>query len=116
MDFDRLDELLKESGLSRAFLATKLNRKRSIFTDWKNNKSKPSDEQLKVIADTLDVSIDYLIGKTDIKKDPAETGSLDETDKIALALLNRLTPDEKKRALEYLDLLLSQAKYRKDKK
>ena len=38
---------------------------------WETNKRVPKHETLLKISDFFDVSVDYLLGKTDIKKAPA---------------------------------------------
>lgn len=39
---------------------------------WETNKRVPKHETLLKISDFFDVSVDYLLGKTDIKKAPVE--------------------------------------------
>jgi transcriptional regulator with XRE-family HTH domain len=59
-------DLIKKSGLTekKVLLDTGINT--SFFSDWKNNRLKnPSIDKIKAIANYLDVSVDYLLGRTD---------------------------------------------------
>lgn len=62
--------LLKEKGLKQKYLFEQIGKSPVLFNDWKNGKSKPTDEVLKNIADVLDTTPEYLLGKTDRKSKP----------------------------------------------
>ena len=62
--------LLKEKGLKQKYLFEQIGKSPVLFNDWKNGKSKPTDEVLKNIADVLDTTPEYLLGKTDRKSTP----------------------------------------------
>lgn len=67
--------LLKEKGLKQKYLFEQIGKSPVLFNDWKNGKSKPTDEVLKNIADVLDTTPEYLLGKTDRKeKTPRKRG------------------------------------------
>lgn len=70
--------LLKEKGLKQKYLFEQIGKSPVLFNDWKNGKSKPTDEVLKNIADVLDTTPEYLLGKTEQKEKPAEDGGLGE--------------------------------------
>ena len=59
----------KETGIATATLS-----------DWKNGKSAPKTDKLQKIANYFDVSIDYLLGKTDIKKPPTQNVQEDDVE------------------------------------
>lgn len=65
---ERLKSLRKEKGLEAQYVAEKLNVAKSTYSGYENNKSKPSFEILESIAMLFDVSVDYLLGRTDVKK------------------------------------------------
>lgn len=61
------------------------------------------------IADYLDVSVDYLLGRTDIKKEkPLSYQELSDDEKIEANRLLSLTDEEMKQLWNYVDFLLSQ--------
>ena len=63
--FDRFEELRKERGITKTFIAKQLGRGPSLCQSWKDGKATPSPEQLKFVADILGVTPDYLMGETD---------------------------------------------------
>lgn len=63
---NRIKEQLKNLGLNGKDLAKLLGLKKSPLTDWKNEKSKPTLEQILIICDNFAISADYLLfGKRD---------------------------------------------------
>lgn len=60
--FDRLKEVMEEKSVSRYRLVKALPIYDSYFTNWKNGKS-PNMLTLVMLADYLDTSIDYLVGR-----------------------------------------------------
>ena len=56
-----LKEARKEAGLSQEQLAEKICVSRSAIAKWETDKGMPDINNLKVIAQLLDVSIDYLL-------------------------------------------------------
>ncbi len=71
MFIDRLDEILKIRRMSGAELSKKLGLSSSNYSYWKKGKN-PNTEILKKIADILDVSADWLLGRENAL-DPEET-------------------------------------------
>lgn len=61
----RLRELRKAKGLTQTELGEKVGVKQNTFTNWENGKREPSFEKLFLLAEYLDTSTDYLLGKTD---------------------------------------------------
>ena len=58
--------LLKEAKRNAAKMSVELGLSNSFMTDMKRRDAMPSAENLGRIADYLDVSFDYLLGRTDI--------------------------------------------------
>lgn len=61
----RLKELRKEKGVSQVDVAKMLSMSKMAISHWEKGNSEPSIEQLKILAQFFDVSIDYLVGYTD---------------------------------------------------
>lgn len=71
MFYETLLMLCEEMGISLTTLLTKhLKMSSGNITKWKENKI-PRSDTLQKIAEFFDVSTDYLLGKTDIKKEPS---------------------------------------------
>ena len=66
MLLDRIDELRKERGLSRRQIALACGMDASTISKWRDNP--PKIDNLKRVADYLNVSIDYLTGVSDVRK------------------------------------------------
>ena len=63
--YDRFEALLKARGVTKAFIARSLGRSATLCQDWKQQKSQPSDAQLREVARILDTTPAYLCGETD---------------------------------------------------
>src|SRR5699024_448916 len=72
---NQLKKLREEHQLSQESLAVKVNVSRQAIYKWKNNKGYPDIENLIVISDIFDVTIDEIIRKDDKLK---EKISIDE--------------------------------------
>ena len=60
--YDTFDKLLKEKGLKVIDVSKATKSPQSTFTDWKKGKIKSMKaENIKLIADYLEVSMDYLM-------------------------------------------------------
>lgn len=60
--YDHFKKLIAEKGISRNKINTETKIKSSHFVDWKNG-AEPQIHSLIELADYLDISIDYLIGR-----------------------------------------------------
>lgn len=58
---EKLKEARKEAGLSQEQLAQKLSVSRSAVAKWESDKGMPDVNNLKTIAQLLDISVDYLL-------------------------------------------------------
>lgn len=61
----RLKELRTASKISQAQLAKMMNSSESIVCYWETNRSEPTAPNLVKLADIFDVTVDYLLGRTD---------------------------------------------------
>ena len=58
----KFNEALKQSGISQTVLADKIGVHKQCISDYKSGKSFPSLPTLRLIAITLEVSSDFLLG------------------------------------------------------
>ena len=61
----RLKELRKKKGISQLRLATDLNTTQNTIRRYETGEREPGIEELLKIADYFNVSVDYLLGRTD---------------------------------------------------
>lgn len=62
---DRLFELLEAHNISPSELSQKTHIHRSNISQWKTKKTIPLLDDLIIVADEFNVSLDYLLGRTD---------------------------------------------------
>lgn len=96
---DRLKQLRNEKKLSQQELADKLEINRSTYARYETSATQPDYETLQKLADFFDVSIDYLLGRTD---NPNPINNQEEDTPISIAFSHGgegLTEDE----LEHLE-------------
>lgn len=65
---NRIKTLREEFGYTQQDLANKLNSSKSVIGLYENETRKPSLEILLKLSEVFNCSIDYLLGKTNIKK------------------------------------------------
>lgn len=64
----RLKKLREERGLTQQDVADILNVGRPTIAGYETKGKQPDYDKLKILANYFDVSVDYLIGNTDIRK------------------------------------------------
>lgn len=95
--YDRFSELLKEHKISATALAKELNFSPSTFTDWKHGRTTPKADKLQLIANYFNVSLDWLMGNSDIKE-KSNMGSYYDDPEVA-QLANEIKNDPELRIL-----------------
>ncbi|MEC0886807.1 helix-turn-helix transcriptional regulator [Bacillus atrophaeus] len=63
--FERVKKLCKDRGISIAKLEEKVGFGKNSLYSWKQNN--PSSDKLHKVADYFNVSVDYLLGRTDFQ-------------------------------------------------
>ena len=101
---ERITNLRKAKKISQNVLGKQVGTSGDIIGRYERNEVKPSIEAVTKIADVLEVSIDFLVGKTDQEVD---NGVLKRVLEI-----QKLSGDDKEHILFTLDALLRDAKTR----
>lgn len=97
--------LRKKKNLNQGELATQLNTSVSVISRYERGDNTPSVEVFSKIADVLEVSVDYLLGKTKMELDKQTLKRLEDIAKL---------PDEKKNfVLNLIDMALRDFKVKK---
>lgn len=65
---DRLKELRKNKNITQAELAKILNTGKASISHYESNRRLPDANIIGILADYFNVSVDYILGKTDLKK------------------------------------------------
>lgn len=103
---DRLKKLRLNNGLKQSDLLKKFNLSSARYSQYENDKRVPDYELLIKFADFYNVSIDYLLGRTNVIKPE----NIDEND--LLAKLNTADSETKASVEQFLNYLL----YEKERK
>ena len=62
---ERINELLSRKGIKPSKMMKDLGFSSGLFSQWKSGMQKPSADKLGKIAEYLETTTDYLLGKTD---------------------------------------------------
>lgn len=79
----RLLEARKKKGISQEELADKLKTKGPVIGRYERDEMKPSIEAAANMADILDVSLDWLVGHTDLELDKDMIKRIQEVGKMS---------------------------------
>ena len=97
---ERLKQARALRGLSQADLAAKAGLPPASVSHFESGPRKPSFDNLKAIAAALDVTTDYLLGRSDTPEASAETVGRLHRD------LHKLSSQDFELAQEFVDLLI----------
>ena len=103
MEFsERLKKLRKQEHLTQVDIAEKLGISQPAYASWERGIKKPTQENLVKIAQILNVSVDYLVGNSDNRKD-----ELDNIELLFRMNSKGLTAEEKeifkKELIEFME-------------
>ncbi|WP_018757557.1 helix-turn-helix domain-containing protein [Paenibacillus terrigena] len=111
---NRISELREQKGWTQEELATMIGISRAALSHYEKNRRKPDFETLTQLADLFQVSIDYLIGRTNTSQHVLDPEIEHFTEQLELAdseLLERfnltvdgqqLTDDEARRFIAFV--------------
>lgn len=109
MFVQRLNDLLKEKGITRKKFLEDVNMGRNAFSHWEKDGRVPNNTTFKVIADYFNVSVEYLKGETD-ERGSAAAPSLTEEQLALLFEIKSLPEDQQLEAWNYIQYLKSKRK------
>ena len=96
-----LKKLRVEKNISQQQLAAEIQVSQQSINKYENHETEPNLTTLVMLADYFETSVDYIIGRTDIrhKIEPVKEHDLNETEE-ALVKYYRQLPKSKKECLE----------------
>ena len=101
----RLKELREERKWSMRDAARFLNKPYTTYVNHEKGYREPDSEDLKAYAKAYDVSIDYLVGRTDIKKAVIQDDGNEQKRIKAMNLFDALSDSEKDNIISQLEWL-----------
>jgi transcriptional regulator with XRE-family HTH domain len=96
---DRLRARRMEMKISQVELAEKLGVKSASVSFWESGRNSPSAENISAIADILDCSADYLLGRTNRPELSQKTVQTEQGPAIVDYDAHRLTDEDKLREI-----------------
>ena len=101
---ERITKLRKEKGLNQVGLGLKLNVSQKMISSYESGVHQPSIDTLIHMADFFGVSVDYLLGLSNIRvpADKFTIGSLNEREIELLDLFNKLDREKQQKAIGIL--------------
>lgn len=100
VNLDNLFKLMQERGVNAKKVSEATGISSGNISDWKSGRSMPSAAKLDILADYLDCSVDYLLGRDEPKK-PAPTNG-GELDPELADLIRRIPADRMAEVRRYL--------------
>ena len=103
---NRIKELRVENELLQSDLASRLKVRQNTVSNWETGRSEPDQDALRELSRIFDVSIDYILGNTDIKKPltSEDMSGLTEKQIRILQMMDQMTPEQQ-------DEMVRQAEY-----
>ena len=102
----KIFDLRKENGKTQKEIALYLKISQQANANYESNKREPDIDTLIKIADYFNVSVDYLLGKSENKKQPADE-NISELDKELIKIMSKLTPAEAVRVRDFVSGLIA---------
>lgn len=102
---NRIAELRKEKKMSQRQLAMLINCSRGNISDYESGKIQPSLQRVIDIANALEVTIDYLIGRSDDVGHIKTNANLSRFQNELLLELSKLTENQQRQVLGYAHAL-----------
>jgi len=106
---ERLSDLINEKRINKNQLQKELNLNKSSILNWTTRGNIPSGDTLALLAKYFNVSVDYLLGASDIrtikKAAVGDDSGLGKLDYEIIDAFQQLTSEQQKQALAYLAFL-----------
>ena len=103
VNYTKIKELSKAQGISFAYLNRLLNKSRYYLNTCVNDGTKLSDEQIRILADALNTTPEYLTDQSEQKnKEPVNDRLFEEY----YSIFSKLTPEQQQRELAYIRSLV----------
>ena len=103
MFIERLKDLRKKMGISQKTLVETLQISQQLVVGWETGRSTPNLLMLIKISKLFGVSVDYLVGETDIKKPVGST--LSEAEKSLVSEIEEISAEGLEEILKFAQLV-----------
>jgi transcriptional regulator with XRE-family HTH domain len=122
----RLRQARKSKKLTQEELANRVSTTKGTISNYENGHSSPPNEMLVLLAETLDTTTDYLLGRTEDpsprddknqnpKKPSFDDLDLKETENLFFFNRDGMSDEDIEKVKEYIELLRLKAKQHNEK-
>ncbi len=101
-----LKAIREEKNMQQKEVAARLNRTPACISSWETGKTEPSIDDLARLADLFDVSLDYLMGRSDEYNVIKEIRDVSPLHNNLLKLFDRLSRENQMQVLGFIQALL----------
>ena len=101
-----LKEIREEKNLQQKEIAKRLNRTAACISSWETGKTEPSIDDLIKLADLLEVSLDYLLNRTDENGIVEEMRDYSPIHRKMISLFDKLTLEDRNQVIGFMQALL----------
>lgn len=105
--YDRLDQLVFETGKKKNYLSQKIGHSGRYLNDARKQGTNIKIEEVQILAKELGTTVEYLIGETDIKEAPRTNSAESHLDEQLVNRLIVLTPAELEKVDAFVQGLLA---------
>lgn len=113
---ERLRELRKSTGFNQTIVANALGINYFTLGKWEQGRAEPSADDLVRLADFFDVTVDFLLGRTDefnvVRSENKEANQISELERKILAVVREYPKAYEKEALRSVQNGLVLAQYK----
>lgn len=97
-----LKKIREENNLNQKELSIKLNRTIACISSWETGKTEPSIDDLIKLADILNVTTDYLVGRTDEYGFMRTQKQYSKSEIEILDILQKINKEERNQVINFL--------------
>ncbi|MGG0619695.1 helix-turn-helix transcriptional regulator [Bacillus altitudinis] len=107
----RLKSVRKNKGLTQEELAKRVKTTKGTISNYENGHSTPSNEMLKDLADALNTTTDYLLGRTEnISTEQVEYDFNDPDLQIAFKDASDFSEEARKQTIDFINYIKQKEK------
>jgi transcriptional regulator with XRE-family HTH domain len=115
----RLRQARKSKKLTQEELANRVSTTKGTISNYENGHSSPPNEMLVLLAETLETTTDYLLGRTDdpnpIKKTSLDDMKMKESENLFFFNRDGMSDEDIEKVKEYIEVLRLKAKQYNEK-
>ncbi|MHC2452861.1 transcriptional regulator with XRE-family HTH domain [Bacillus altitudinis] len=107
----RLKSVRKNRGLTQEELAKRVKTTKGTISNYENGHSTPSNEMLKDLADALNTTTDYLLGRTEnISSEQVEYDFNDPDLQIAFKAASDFSEEARRQTIDFINYIKEKEK------